>query len=424
MRSRTRAQPTVKGERAAAKQAGAPPAQAPPVAQDRRPPTRPAPATSAAAPAPAETSVTSRERWVVTELRRQALTTESALRELGENVEQLGRTLKQVVDALPKLAQARPDNFPVEALAHRIDEMEARLEARLDEAAGAAVAPRAGVPVDTAGVRAEVRAEMEAVSAQLEALGERVRAELVTAAGQAEARLNRDREQLRDALAKMVARVDNLMGATVSRDDLRQYWVEMAAKLAKQHELVAAEREQLRRDLGERFDQLAAERDELRHELVVRDRGAGADTKPLQAALASQRATVDELRRELQQLGARLLAAAIPTVRPQASLDKQTMDTLRTSMAEAAAAFSRAASKDDVETLRTQLAGTVTRLERSFQRRLEQDQYLWEERLGAALEGVRLALEAADVSRQAMMGEASSAVRAALGAILPPLPGA
>ena len=51
-------------------------------------------------------------------------------------------------------------------------------------------------------------------------------------------------------------------------------------------------------------------------------------------------------------------------VRPQASLDKNTMEALRTSMAEAAASFSRAASKDDVESLRNQLAGSITRLER------------------------------------------------------------
>src|SRR5205814_2614481 len=169
---------------------------------------------------------------------------------------------------------------------------------------------------------------------------------------------------------------------------------------------------------------MAAEREDLRHEMVTRDRSGAAADRPLQAAIIAQKATTDDLRREIQQLGARLLAHANPTVRPQASLDEQTMDTLRTSMAEAAAAFSRAASKDDVETLRTQLAGTVTRLERSFQRRLEQDQYLWEERLGAALEGVLLALEGAEVSRQAMLGEASSAVRTALGAIFPPLPGA
>jgi hypothetical protein len=130
--------------------------------------------------------------------------------------------------------------------------------------------------------------------------------------------------------------------------------------------------------------------------------------------------TTDELRRELQQVAAQLLAAA---ERPQATLDRQTMDVIRASMADAAVALRSAASKDDVESLRTQLAGTVTRLERTFQRRLEQDQQAWEARLTAALEGVRLAVESAAVSREAMMAEASSAVRAALAGVLGSVPG-
>ena len=219
--------------------------------------------------------------------------------------------------------------------------------------------------------------------------------------------MNRDREQLREAMAQLVARVDRLLGSSVSRDDLRQYWVEMAARIAKQQDTLVTERAQLRHELADRIDQLAS----------TREYPPSADTRPLQAAIASQKAATDELRRELQQLGARLLAAA-----PRGAVDGHAIDAIRASMADAAAAFSRAATKDDVESLRTQLAGTVTRLERSFQRRLEEEEYVWSQRLAAALEGVRLAVEGAEVSRQAMLGQASSAIRAALGAVIPPFP--
>src|SRR5205823_14828351 len=101
-------------------------------------------------------------------------------------------------------------------------------------------------------------------------LGQHLRAELVTGTSQAEARLTRDRDQLREVLNQTMGKLNELIGGTVSRDDLRQYWVEMAARLAKQQESVEAEREQLRLDLAERMDQIAAEREMLRKEVGER----------------------------------------------------------------------------------------------------------------------------------------------------------
>jgi hypothetical protein len=327
-------------------------------------------------------------------------------------------------------------------LSQRLDELEARIEARFDELAGAATMFRAGAsgggrpaaaPVDTGAIKAQVREAMADVTKQLADMGERLRAELVTGASQAEARLNRDRDQLREVLNQTMGKLNELVGGMVSRDDLRQYWVEMAARLAKQQEVVIAERDQLRHDLAERLDQMAADREQLRNEVgerlarvaeaaAVRDRG-GADTKPIAAASAAQKAAIDELRRELHQLGAQLLAAANPKSKPQApALDSATVDTIKQSMGQAASALASAASKDDVEALRNQLAGTVTRLERALVDRVEEDQDRWEEQLATAVEAVQLSVEGVELNRRALLSEVSAAVRAALGGVLPPLP--
>ena len=399
-----------------------------------------------------------RDRWIVTELRRQAVTTESSLRDVNDRLDQLSRTLRQIVDYLPRLQQRVPGGAPAGAgagaagqhaeavLAQRIDELEARIEARFDELAGAAsqlrgasaaVARSGGrpIPVDTEAIKAQVHEAMGEVTKSLTEMGDRLRAELVTAAGQAEARLNRDRDQLREALNHTMGKLNELVGGAVSRDDLRQYWVEMAAKLSKQQELVVSEREQLRSDLAERLDQIGAEREQLRIEVgerlarvaeaaAVRDRGTASDTKPIAAASVAQKAAIDELRRELHQLGAQLLAATNPKNRPEApALDDTVVDSIKQSMAQAASALASAASKDDMEALRNQLAGTVSRLEKALVHRVEADQDRWEEQLETALEAVRLSVEGVELNRRAMLAEVSAAVRAALAGMLPPLAG-
>jgi hypothetical protein len=391
-----------------------------------------------------------RDRWIVTELRRQAVSTESSLRDINERLDQVGRTLRQVVDYLPRLQQrvaggpgagSAAGQHADAVLSQRIDELEARLEARFDEMAGVASSLRkaggaAGraAPVDTEVIRAQVHEAMAEVTENLKQMGDRLRAELATAAGQAEARLNRDRDQLREVLNQTMGKLNELVGGAVSRDDLRQYWVEMAAKLAKQQEVTVSEREQLRQDLAERLDQIAAEREQLRIEVgerlarvaeaaAVRDRGSATDTKPIAAASAAQKAAIDELRRELHQLGAQLLAATNPKNVPAtvSGVDAGTTEAIKQSMTQAASALASAASKDDVEALRNQLAGTVTRLEKAMVQRVEQDQEHWEEQLGTALEAVRLAVDGVELNRRAMLAEVSAAVRAALAGFLPPL---
>jgi hypothetical protein len=240
-----------------------------------------------------------------------------------------------------------------------------------------------------------------------------------------------------------MGKLNELAGGGVSRDDLRQYWVEMAARLAKQQEISVSERQQLRQDMAERLDQIAGEREQLRIEVgerlarvaeaaAVRDRGTTADTKPLAAASAAQKAAIDDLRRELHQLGAQLLAATNPRTSGKGSgsagggsgsgsFDAATVETIKASMAEAASALASAASKDDVEGLRNQLAGTVSRLEKTLVRKVEQDQARWEEQLATALEAVRLVVDGVELNRQAVLAEVSAAVRAALVAVLPPL---
>jgi hypothetical protein len=388
------------------------------------------------------------ERWIVTELRRQAVSNEASLRGINERLDQLSRTMRQVVEFLPRLQQRMPAADAGAAApgarqhadavsTQRIDDLEARLDARFDEVAGAASAlrsgNRAGAPVDTNAVKAQVHEAMAEVTAQLADMGERLRAELVTAAGQAEARLNRDRDQLRDVLNQTIGKLNDLVGGAVSRDDLRQYWVEMAAKLAKQQEVVVSEREQLRQDLAERLDQIAGEREQLRVEVgerlarvaeaaAVRDRGTTADTKPLAAASAAQKAALDELRRELHQLGAQLLAATNPKNAPKpAALSDATVESIKQSMSQAASALASAASKDDMEALRNQLAGTVGRLEKVLVDRVERDQDRWDEQLATAVEAVRLAVEGVELNRRAMLADVSAAVRASLTGVLPPL---
>ncbi|MBV8160821.1 MAG: hypothetical protein JO265_07850 [Acidimicrobiia bacterium] len=399
-------------------------------------------------PARREDVSQARDRWVVTELRRQAMATDASLRDMTERIDQLGRMLRQVVDYLPRLQRPAAAGAPTAGkhadavLSQRIDEFEARIEARFDELAGAASAMRAGraaggrgPALDADVIKAQVHEAMAEVTAQLTAMGERLRAELVTAAGQAEARINRDRDQLRETLNQTLGKLGDVAGGAVSRDDLRQYWVEMAAKLAKQQEVVVSERQQLRQDLAERLDQIAADRQQLRAEVgerlarvaeaaAVRDRGTAADTKPIAAASAAQKAAIDELRRELNQLGAQLLAATNPRTAAKApALDDGVVEGLRESMAQAAAALASAASKDDVEALRNQLAGTVSRLERALVNRVEQDQDRWEEQLETALEALRLAVEGVELNRQTVLAEVSAAVRAALAGVLPPLAG-
>ncbi|MBV9410240.1 MAG: hypothetical protein JO148_01480 [Acidimicrobiia bacterium] len=437
--------------------------------QQQSQPQQPAPEPEAAAPAaggagklPARREDVSpsgaRDRWIVTELRRQAVATEGSLRDINERLDQLGRTLRQVVDYLPRLQQrtpgglaatkGQPEQHADAVLSQRIDELEARLEARFDELAGAASSIRSGgftggrvaPPVDTEAIKAQVQQAIGDVGKQLTDMGERLRAELVTAAAQAEARLNRDRDQLRESLNQTTSKLNELTGGGVTRDDLRQYWVEMAARLAKQQEVAVSEREQLRQDMAERLDRIAAEREQLRIEVgerlarvaeaaSVRDRGTSADTKPLAAASAAQKAAIDELRRELHQLGAQLLAAANPNARKGSAggrsmaLDATTVESIKASMAEAASALASAASKDDVEALRNQLAGTVTRLEKTLVSKVEEDQAHWEEQLATALEAVRLAVDGVELNRQAVLAEVSAAVRAAMMGVLPPLAG-
>src|SRR5438270_10474809 len=266
------------------------------------PPPPPPPATTPAKPPATRgdaTAAGARERWIVTELRRQAITTESALRDVSDRVDQLSRTLRQIVDYLPRLQPRAPGTGASQhtdaVVSQRLDELEARIEARFDELAGAATMFRAGAsgggrpaaPVDTSAIKTQVREGMADVTKQLADMGDRLRAELVTGASQAEARLNRDRDQLREVLNHTMGKLNELVGGTVSRDDLRQYWVEMAAKLAKQQDVVVAEREQLRQDLAARLDQMSAEREQLRLEVgerlaraadaaAVRERGAAS----------------------------------------------------------------------------------------------------------------------------------------------------
>src|SRR5205814_3862690 len=137
---------------------------------------------------------------------------------------------------------------------------------------------------------------------------------------------------------------------------------------------------------------------------------AAADTKPIAAAAAAQKAAIDELRRELHQLGAQLLAATNPKNAPKAEgLSDAAVESIKQSMAQAAAALSSAASKDDMEALRNQLAGTVSRLEKALVHRVEADQDRWEEQLETALEAVRLSVEGVELNRQAMLAEVSAA---------------
>src|SRR5207248_1239690 len=96
-------------------------------------------------------------------------------------------------------------------------------------------------------------------------------------------------------LSQTMGKLNELVGGTVSRDDLRQYWVEMAAKLSKQQELVVSEREQLRQDLAARLDQIGAEREHLRVEVGER-LARVAEAEALRNQLAG---TVSRLERAL-----------------------------------------------------------------------------------------------------------------------------
>src|SRR5438105_9952618 len=93
--------------------------------EEREAPAAPAPErepSSSAANLPArrqQLAAGASERWIVTELRRQSITTESALREINERIDQLGRTLRQVVDFLPQLQQRTAGGGPASGAAGR-----------------------------------------------------------------------------------------------------------------------------------------------------------------------------------------------------------------------------------------------------------------------------------------------------------------
>src|SRR5207302_2998741 len=95
-----------------------------------------------------------------------------------------------------------------------------------------------------------------AVAEQLSELGERLRAEIIASSAQAEARLARDREALRQQLDEAVKRQRQVASTAVTRDDLRQLWTEIATRLGKQQEAIAAQQAQLRRELAERLERL------------------------------------------------------------------------------------------------------------------------------------------------------------------------
>src|SRR5437763_17100719 len=130
------------------------------------------------------TATNARERWIVTELRRQAVTTESALRDVSERIDQLSRTLRPVVDYLPRLQQRAPGSPASQhadgVMSQRIDELETRIEARFDELSGAQVSLRSGggagggraPALDTAAIKAQVHEAMGEVTKQLADMGD------------------------------------------------------------------------------------------------------------------------------------------------------------------------------------------------------------------------------------------------------------
>src|SRR5437763_239746 len=78
-------------QRAAPASPGSPAGSAPP-APPAAPARRPAPTAKPPATRAEPTASDARERWIMTELRRQAVTTESALRDVSDRVDQLSRT--------------------------------------------------------------------------------------------------------------------------------------------------------------------------------------------------------------------------------------------------------------------------------------------------------------------------------------------
>src|SRR5690348_8837882 len=70
------------------------------------------------------------DRWIVTELRRQAVSSEASLRDINERLDQLSRTMRQIVEYLPRLQQRTPagaagtaSQHADEVLSQRIDEL-------------------------------------------------------------------------------------------------------------------------------------------------------------------------------------------------------------------------------------------------------------------------------------------------------------
>jgi hypothetical protein len=253
----------------------------------------PAPKRSAG---PTLQALAERQARLALEVERQGAATDATLRQLSTAIKDLSTTVSRLVGTLPGLVK---DAGAEDSVAQRFDQLEFQIHARLDQLAALA-AGVTGPDGAAERVAAAVREEMDSVGRQLEELGERLRAEVFTSAAQTEARLAQDRDHLTALVERTVQQQRQAATEAVTRDHLRQFWVEMAAKLSKLQELASSEQARLRHDIDDRLEQ-------VRTLVASQTSSSTAVTRQLVSSLTERTAgAFDTLRREVQDLAAQM----------------------------------------------------------------------------------------------------------------------
>jgi len=332
-----------------------------------------------------------RQASLAIEVERQAATTEATLRQLSGAVKDLSATIGRLVSSLPGLVREAGGGT---AVAGRLDHLEHELSSKLDRLDALAsggmglngVAERVGATIGT---------EMDDLSRQLRELGELLRAELITSTAQAEARLTHDRDQLAALIDRAVKQQAKIASEALTRDHLRQFWVEMSAKMTKLQELGTADQARLRHDVDQRLEQVRA--------AVATQTSSNTDVvRQLVAGLTERTAgSFDGLRREVHELAAQAsVALGNETDRLVEGQERSTVF-LAQQLGLVLETLAQQPWQGDIDQLRAELATAAA----ATDRQMRAERKAWEQQLTSTLESLGAVIDHASRDRETLVAD-------------------
>jgi len=332
-----------------------------------------------------------RQARLALEVERQGVATDATLRQLSTAIKDLSTTVSRLVGTLPGLVK---DAGAEDSVAQRFDQLEFQIHARLDQLAALA-AGVTGPDGAAERVAAAVREEMNTVGRQLEELGERLRAEVFTSAAQTETRLAQDRDHLTSLVERTVQQQRQAATEAVSRDHLRQFWVEMAAKLSKLQELASSEQARLRHDMDDRLEQ-------VRTLVASQTSSSTAVTRQLVSSLTERTSgAFDTLRREVQDLAAQMsVTLEKGTDRFIEEQERSTM-LLGQQLSRVIDVLTEQPWRTDIDQLRAELTTAAA----AADRRQRADRKEWEQQLKSTLETLGTVFEHTAQERDSLVSD-------------------